>query len=62
MSDFSTEGSVVHEENIEVLRIVNNEFLKSVGKEELGCVVRAISDFRHLLVASESSSHSVVDT
>jgi hypothetical protein len=61
MGDFATEGPVVHEENIEVLCIVNNEFLKPVGKEELGSVVRAISDFRHLLVASESSSHAIIN-
>lgn len=31
MSDFCTEGSVVHEENIEVLDVVNQELFKSIG-------------------------------
>jgi hypothetical protein len=60
--DLSAESSVVHEEDIEVLRIVNHKFLESVGKEELGSVIGSVTDFGHLLVASESSSHAVVDT
>ena len=62
MSDLSAEGSVVHEEDVEVLGVVNDEFLQAIGEEELGGVVRAVSDFGHLLVASESSPHAVVDT
>ncbi len=62
MGDLGAEGSVVHEEDVEVLGVVNDEFLQAVGKEKLGGVVRAVADFGHLLVASESSPHAVVNT
>jgi hypothetical protein len=41
---------------------VHDEFLQPVGEEELGGVVGSITDFGHLLVASESSSHAVINT
>ena len=62
MSDLTAEGSVVHEEDVEVTSIVNYEFLEAVRQEELGGVVRSVSNFRHFLVTSESSSHPVIDT
>ena len=62
MCDLSAEGPVVHEEDVEILNIMDYKFLQAVREEELGGIVRAISDFRHLLVASESSSHAVIDT
>ena len=62
MCDFATEGPVVHEEDVEVFGVVDDEFLQAVGKEELGGVVGAIADFGHLLVASEATPHAVVDT
>lgn len=62
MGNLTTEGPVVHEEDVEVLGVVHDEFLQAVGEEELGGIVRAIADFGHLLVASESSPHAVVDT
>ncbi len=62
MSNLSAEGAVVHEEDVKILGVVDNKLLEAVGKIVLGCVVRAVSDFGHLFVSSESSSHSVVDT
>ena len=61
MSDLTAEGSVVHEEDVEVTSIVNYKFLEAVRQEELGGVVRSISNLRHLLVSSESSSHAIVN-
>jgi hypothetical protein len=61
VSDLTAEGSVVHEEDVEVTSIVNYEFLEAVRQEELGGVVRSISNLRHLLVSSESSSHAIVN-
>ena len=61
MSDLTAEGSVVHEEDVEVTSIVNYEFFEAVRQEELGGVVRSISNLRHLLVSSESSSHAIVN-
>ena len=62
MGDLSAEGAVVHEKDVEVCGVVHDEFLESVGKEELGGVVGAVTDLGHLLVASEATTHAVVDT
>lgn len=62
MGNLATEGPVVHEQDLEVLGVVDDEFLQAVREEELGGVVRTVTDFGHLLVASESSPHAVVDT
>jgi len=61
MGNLSTESPVVHQKNIEVSGIVNNKLLKSVGKVKLGSIVWAVSNFGHLLIASESSPHAVVN-
>jgi hypothetical protein len=61
MCDFSAEGAVVHEEDVEVLGVVDEELLESVGEEVLGGVVRAVSDLGHLLVASEATTHAVIN-
>ena len=39
MCDLSTEGPVVHEQDIEILDIMDYKFLKAVREEELGGVV-----------------------
>lgn len=62
MSDFSAEGAVVHEEDVEIRDASDYEFFKTVGKIVSSLFVGAVSDLGHFLVASESSSHSVVDT
>ena len=62
MCDFSAESSIVHEEDVEILDITNNEFLEAVREMVSGFLIRSVADFRHGSVASESSSHSVVDT
>jgi hypothetical protein len=41
---------------------VHDEFLEAVGKVEAGLLVRAEADLGHGPVASESASHSVVDS
>jgi hypothetical protein len=61
VSDLGAESTVIHEEDIKVLDVMDNEFFEPVGKEELGSVVGAVSDFGHLLVASEATTHPVVN-
>jgi hypothetical protein len=39
VSDFSAEGSVVHEEDVEVFGVVDDELLETVGEVVLGGVV-----------------------
>ena len=62
MGNLSAESSVVHEEDVKILNIANHKLLESVGKEVLGSIVRAVTDFGHFFVASEATTHSVVDT
>ena len=62
VGDLSAESSVVHQQNIQILDVVNHELLETVGKVVFGGVVRSVTDSGHILVASESSPHSVVDT
>lgn len=62
MCDLSAEGPVVHEEDIEVLNIMDYKFLQAVREEELGGVVTSVADLGHLLVSSKATTHAVVDT
>jgi len=62
MSDLGAECSVVHEQNVKVLGVVHYEFFKTVWQEKLGGVIRTIADFGHFLVASEATTHSIIDT
>ena len=39
MCDFSSEGPVVHEQDVEFLCIVDDKLLETVGKVEFGGVV-----------------------
>ena len=62
MSNFCAESSIVHEENVQVADIMNEEFFKTIGQVESGFLIASVTDLGHGLVASKSSSHSVVDT
>ena len=62
MSNFSTESSIVHEKDIKIFDVVDDEFLEPVRQVISGFLIRTIADFRHGSVASEASSHSVVNT
>ena len=62
MGDLCAVGAVVHEEDVEVLDVLDDEFFKAVGEVVPGGLVRPVTDLWHLLVASESSPHAVVDT
>ena len=62
MGDLCAVGAVVHEEDVEVLDVLDDEFFKAVGEVVPGLLVRPVTDLGHLLVASESSPHAVVDT
>ena len=62
MSDFGTESSIVHQKNVKIAGVSDKELFKAVGEMESGFFIVSVTDFWHGLVASESSSHSVVDT
>lgn len=62
MCDLSTEGSVIHEEDIKILCVVDDKLLQPVGEEELSGIVTSVADLGHLLVSSKATTHAVVDT
>ena len=62
MGNLGTESSVVHQQHVQIAHVSNNELSQSVGKVESSFFIVTITDLWHGLVASESSSHSVVDT
>ena len=62
VSDFGTESSVVHQKNVKVSCVFDEEFFKAVGEMESSFFIVSVTDLWHGLVASESSSHSVIDT
>ena len=39
VGDFGTESSIIHEENVEIFNIVDEEFLETVGKMESSLLV-----------------------
>lgn len=61
MSDFSAECTVVHQEDVEVADAADCELFKTVREVVSGFNIRAITDFGHLLVASETTTHSVIN-
>jgi hypothetical protein len=62
VSDFSTESTIVHQEDVKVADVMYKELFEAIGEVESGFFIISVTDFRHGFVASESSSHSVVDT
>ena len=62
MSNFGTESSIVHQKNVKIGGVSNDELSKAIGEMESGFLIISVTDFGHGLVASKSSSHSVVDT
>jgi hypothetical protein len=62
VGDFCREGSVVHQQDVEVFDVVNEELLQTIGQMESSFLIVTVTDLWHGLVASKSSSHSVVDT
>ena len=62
MGDLGAESSVVHQQHVQIAHISHNELSKTVGKVESSFLIVTVTDLGHGFVASESSSHSVVDT
>jgi len=62
VGDFSGEGGVVHEKEVDLSRVVDHEFLVAVGHQVAGLFVGSISDRGHGELAFETSSDSVVNT
>jgi len=54
--------SVVHQEQLEVLDVVDDELEETVGQQVTGLLVRAITDLGHGSVALEAATHSVINT
>ena len=54
-------GLVVHEQNLQLGSVVDNELLEARGKNELGLLVGAVTDVGHRCVALEAPAHSAVN-
>jgi len=61
-SKLSGESSVVHQQELDFLGVLDVEGLEAGSSHELGGLVGTITDVTDGLVASESSSHSAIDT
>jgi hypothetical protein len=62
MSDLGAECSVIHEQNFKIFGVVHDKFFETIWQEILGGVIRTIADFGHFLVASKTTTHSIIDT
>ena len=61
-SDLSTESSVVHEKQFNVLLVGDKKLFESTWQEVSSFLVLLASDLWHLLGTSESSSSSAINT
>jgi hypothetical protein len=62
VGDLSAVGSVVHQKELEVLLIANKQLSESIRKDVTGLLVRAITNGREGLVASELTTDSRINT
>ena len=62
VSDLSAVGSVVHQEELEVFLIANKQFSESIREDVTSLLVRAITNGREGLVASELTTDSRINT
>lgn len=60
--DLCGEGGVVHEEEVNIGDIVDEESLVAAGHQVAGFAVGAVSDLGHSSLALEASADTVVDT
>jgi hypothetical protein len=61
VGNLPAEGAVVHQQHVEVLGVVNHELLEPVGEEVLGGIVGAVPNLGHFLIASEATTHPVIN-
>jgi len=62
VGDLSAVGSVVHQQQLDVLLIANKQFSESIRQYVASLLVRAITNGREGLVASELTTDSGINT
>ena len=62
MSEFSSEDSVIHQQQFKVSFVSDNEGLETTFSHESSGLISSVTNLGHGLVASESSSDSVINT
>lgn len=62
MANLGGVGAVVHEQQVEITDVVDQESLEVVWTEEFSSLVRSISNFHHRSVSFEATAHARVDT
>jgi|688.fasta_scaffold776587_1 hypothetical protein len=62
LGDFTAVGSVVHEENFNVLGASDQKLTETAGKHVSGLGGLLVTDLGHLLLSSESAAHRAINT
>ena len=62
VGDFTAVGSVVHQQQLNVLLVAEEEFSESIRQNVTGLSSRAITNGGHSLVASELTTDSGINT
>ena len=62
MSDLSTIRGIMHHQKLQILHIVHNELIKSVGKHMLGSSVGTITNVGHQSSTAETTSTTSINT
>ena len=60
VGDFASESVIVHEEQLEVLRVSQQELLEAVGQHEASLLVGAVAGLGHPDCAAELPANAVV--
>ena len=62
LGDLTAVGSVVHEENFNVLGASDQKLTETAGKHVSGLGGLLVTDLGHLLLSSESAAHGAINT
>merc|ERR1712048_761968 len=62
VSDLSSVDTVLHQQNLQVRHVIDQEFLESVRANVFCCFSASITDVGHLVLTLEPTTDSVVNT
>ena len=62
VGDLSTIGGVMHHQKLQILHVVHNELVQSVGEHMLGGSVGTVTDVGHQSGTSEATSAASINT
>lgn len=62
VSNLGSIGAVVHQEQLELLDVLDGELQETVRQKVASLLVRAVADLGHGGLAAETTAHGVIDT